>query len=106
MAALLQGQSIGSVAKEYNIPKGTIKSWKSRSPDELQPVATPKKAQEIGDLLTQYLAENLATLRDQAVVFRDPAWLRKQDAAALATLHGVMTDKAVRLMEAFGKAKG
>ncbi len=105
MAALLQGRSIGSVAKEYSIPQGTPVG-ESRSPDELQPVATPKKAAEIGDLLTHTWARDLATLREQAIVFRDPVWVRRQDAAALATLHGVMTDKAVRLLEAFGKAKG
>jgi transposase-like protein len=30
MAALLTGQSVSEVAKEYKIPEGTIYSWKSR----------------------------------------------------------------------------
>jgi transposase-like protein len=28
VAALLEGQSVSSVAKEYDIPKGTVSNWK------------------------------------------------------------------------------
>ncbi len=102
LAALLSGQSVSYVSREYSIPKGTVKSWKSRELNgNVASVATQKK-QEIGELLTQYLEANLAALKAQAVVFSDPAWLRKQHASDAAVLHGVMTDKAVRLLEAFG----
>ena len=101
LAALLAGQSISQVATEYNIPEGTIKSWKSRlQPNATQ--ATPKK--EIGDLLLEYLRVNLDTLRIQAETFQDSDWLKKQSAADVAVLHGVMTDKAIRLLEALSKA--
>ena len=97
LAALLTGQSIGQVAREYNIPKGTISNWKNRSPGPK--VGTQKK--EIGDLLLNYLHANLDALTAQAETFKDPGWLRQQNAADVAVLHGVMTDKAIRLMEAF-----
>lgn len=100
MAALLAGQSVSQVAKEYKIPEGTVKAWSSRT-DRAQPVATPKKA-EIGELLVEYLRENLTTLRAQSEAFRDPVWLREQGASELAVLHGVLTDKTVRLLEAMG----
>ena len=95
MAALLTGQSICSVAKEYDIPKGTVSYWKNNGGPKDQ---TQKK--DIGDLLVRYLETNLETLRAQAKAFRDPAWLAKQTASDAAVLHGVMTDKAVRLLEA------
>lgn len=113
MAALLAGQSISQVAAEYKIPAGTVKSWsvRLRTSPEVAAVAsgdasdaTGKKAAAIGDLLLSYLRANLTTLEAQAVVFRDADWLKKQDAAGLAVLHGVLTDKAVRLLEALGGA--
>lgn len=104
MAALLAGQSVSEVAREYKIPEGTIKDWSSRT-DRSVPVATGKKA-EIGELLVEYVRENLTTLREQAVVFRDPEWLRKQGASELAVLHGVLMDKSIRLLEAMGSANG
>ena len=98
MAALLAGQSISEVAARYQIPSGTVKSWR-RNSREFRPVDTQKGA-EIGDLLLEYLRENLITLRVQVEHFRDPKWLSRQDASELAVLHGVVTDKAIRLLEA------
>jgi transposase-like protein len=105
MAALLQGQSVASVAAEYELPVGTVKSWKARA-NRVQDasVASPKRAEEIGDLLVDYLAANLRALRVQADVFADASWLQRQKAEAVAVLHGVMTDKAVRLLEALSRA--
>jgi transposase-like protein len=102
MAALLTGQSINQVAKEYNLPRSTVASWRQRAPG-VQPVQDTKKSAEIGDLLLQYLKTNLETLRVQAEHFRDKAWLSRQSAESAAVLHGVMTDKAIRLLEALSR---
>jgi transposase-like protein len=104
VAALLEGQAASKVAADYKLPEGTVKAWGSRlrnNGSELQSVATEKK-DEIGELLVRYLHANLTTLEAQNVVFRDPTWLTKQNAADVAVLHGVLTDKAVRLLEALG----
>lgn len=101
MAALLAGQSISSVAREYSIPKGTVSDWHKRARGVgLEP--TQKEGTAIDVLLRQYLEANLETLREQTKVFRDEKWLRRQGASELAVLHGVLTDKAVRILEAFG----
>ena len=100
LAALLEGQSVSHVAAQYNIPEGTVKSWKSRQKNEpVASVATEKK-EEIGDLLIDYLRTSLQTLKVQAEHFGDKQWLNKQDASSLAVLHGVSMDKAIRLLEA------
>ena len=31
MAALLDGQSVSSVAKQYGLPKGTVSDWKRKA---------------------------------------------------------------------------
>ena len=103
MAALLTGQSISSVAKEYQIPKGTVSSWMNRKAKPLANNVT-QKTEHIGELLVKYLQTNLEALSAQAEQFKDHDWLRKQTASDAAVLHGVMTDKAIRLLEALSKS--
>jgi len=105
MAALLAGQSISEVAEHYHIPEGTIKHWSAvkGSVHGAVDLVEPQKKAQIGDLILAYLRENLLTLRAQQVFFRDKDWLAKQTASELAVLHGVSTDKAIRLLEAIGK---
>lgn len=109
LAALLTGQSITQVAAAYKIPVGTVKKWSASRGDTLEgtggePAGTTKKA--IGELLVEYLSANLTALRVQVQAFSDPVWLAKQSASDVAVLHGVMTDKAVRLLEALGGPDG
>lgn len=102
MAALLQGQSVSSLAKEYKIPKGTVSNWRRKAESEAGGVQENRtQKNEIGQLITEYLKANLRALKAQAEQFSDKVWLRGQDADAVAVLHGVMTDKAIRLLEAF-----
>lgn len=105
MAALLAGQSITSVSKEYNIPKGTVSGWKHRA-DGVAQSATQKREvdPEIGDLLLDYIRASLRTLKTQVEHFGDKTWLANQDADQLAVLHGVQTDKVIRLLEALAEA--
>lgn len=99
MAALLTGQSISSVAKEYRIPRGTVAHWRSLARSPLSEADRDTK-KDVGDLLLDYLQESLLTLKAQVVHFRDKDWLTAQGASELAVLHGVQTDKAIRLLEA------
>lgn len=103
MAALLAGQSINAVAKEYKIPKGTVSSWKNRQ--GVVKSATQKREDEIGGLIVGYLHENLKTLRAQAEFFSDTTWLKKQHASDAAVLHGVIADKTIRILEATSASK-
>lgn len=101
MAALLAGQSISEIAKEYNIPEGTVKSWKSRQLNgETVALVATEKREIIGELLLGYLSELLVTLKKQVVIFRDEDWLKQQSASEVAVLHGVIADKGIRLLEA------
>jgi len=94
MAALLAGQGVMDVAREYDLPASTVSRWKKKAREEAG------RTDDVGALLLEYLRENLVTLTAQAKRFRNPEWLEGQDASDAAVLHGVMTDKAVRLLEA------
>ena len=110
LAALLQGQSVRGVATEYRIPVGTVMAWSAelRRDPEVMPSTSHavaiRKKEEIGHLLLEYLHTNLETLRQQSLMFRDPKWLQKQSAEGVAVLHGVLTDKTIRLLEALSAA--
>lgn len=106
MAALLAGQSVSSVAREYKIPKGTVSDWKRKAAGEASGAKPTQKRAAIGDLLVDYLETNLHTLKEQSRLFSDHEWLRGQDASQLAVLHGVVADKTVRLLEALGGSDG
>jgi transposase-like protein len=100
IAALLAGQGVNEIAETYSLPKATVSRIKATLPSgQLEQVGTKKKEQ-IGDLLVNYLTESLTTLSIQQKHFRDKAWLKEQSAAELGTLHGICTDKAIRLLEA------
>jgi transposase-like protein len=94
MSSLLAGSGVTQVAREYSLPKSTVSRWKAEARAEAG------RSDDVGALLLDYLRENLTTLRAQAEAFRDLAWLHKQTAAEAGVLHGILTDKACRLLEA------
>src|SRR5690625_7444120 len=103
VAALLEGQSVTSVAKEYKIPKGTVSGWKGLVAEpSLESAGSTEsgtqKSNKIGDLVTEELEANLYALRVQTRVVSDPEWSRTQDASSLPVRHGVVTDNVVRLI--------
>ena len=105
LAALLSGQSINEVAREYKIPKGTVSSWKSRELGDVSQTIATQKRDELGNLLLTYLKETVTTLIEQARFARSKEWLEKQSGSEFAVLHGVQTDKAIRLLEAFSASE-
>jgi len=93
MAALLAGQGVLSVAAEYELPPTTVSRWRKEARKEAG-------RGDVGELLLDYLTEALNTLREQAVVFGDPEWLKAQSASEAGVLHGILCDKSIRLLEA------
>ena len=90
------------ISQDMGIPVGTLKNWRYRQAANggVAEVA-PLKKEKIGDLLLDYLTATLETMTEQASkAFNDPEWLRSQNAADLAILHGVMADKVFVLLEA------
>jgi transposase-like protein len=102
MAALLAGQGVSEIAREYNLDKSVVSRIKSSS--NLQQLQ-PKKGEEIETLLFDYLRTTLDTLKNQAEIVGEREYVSKQPAGELAVLHGVMADKAVRLLEAAERAR-
>ena len=104
MAALLSGQAVNAVAKQYDIPASTIRNWKGAT--KLENAIDLEQRYEIGDMLLAYLREILNALTLQARHFGKATWLDSQSADALAVLHGVAADKAIRIIEALAGSDG
>lgn len=100
MAALLEGQSVSAVAKEYDIPKGTVSNWKRSKLPGVQSNRTQKESDDVGELLMVLLRTNIESLIAISRTTQEPDWIKKQDAAELATFFGVKHDKVVRLIDA------
>jgi len=103
LTALLTGQSISHVAKEYKIPVGTVKSWKSReinSNPQIQPVATEKNSTTLGEMILGLMEKEITAMQAIATAVMNPEWLKEQSAESVAVLYGVMSDKLFKKIEA------
>ena len=92
----------GATAAKYSIPLGTLKTWQQ----EYNIVHNPSiKKASIEALAMTYLEASLQALTAQAYVISQPEYIERQPAGELAILHGVVADKAVRLLDALGRAE-
>jgi transposase-like protein len=104
-AALLSGSGVSAVSRDLGVPKTTVSRIKNGlAAEQLEQIGTEKK-ERLEDLIAGYLSENFQTLSAQAIHARDKDWLRIQGAESLAILHGVMADKAIRILEAAAAAQ-
>ena len=63
MATLLEGQSVSSVAKEYDISKVTVSNWKKAVAEGIHEDRTQKRdGGVIGDLLLELLEKTIRSL--------------------------------------------
>lgn len=104
LAAILSGSSLREISRAMHIPETTVARWRDQAgigpkPPDPRLLGEEKKA-DLGERVGDYLDDILVSLRAQAIHTRDPDWLARQDAGQLAILHGVLADKAVRLLGA------
>lgn len=104
MAALLAGQGVCEIAKQFNLSKSTVSEMKKDIAPEHFEHLRSKKEEDFGALLKDYLRETIITLRAHTIFFRNEKWLEKQPASEIAVLHGVCADKGFRLLEAIERA--
>jgi transposase-like protein len=109
MASLLAGQSVSSLAKEYNLPKGTVSGWRRQAEtiaaNGVATVATQKKQDQINDLILDVIVAQLKSQVAMAEHAGDKRWLTLQDASAVAMLMGVENDKVFRLLQALNNER-
>lgn len=88
------------IAEENGVSEGSVSMIKTRVlPVVFEEFEDIKKA-DIGQLVEGYLRQSLATLTVQLEHFADRSWLYTQSAGDLGVLHGILHDKAVRVLAA------
>jgi hypothetical protein len=100
LADLATGASVNGTARKYGVDRSTVKRWRDASGIVAAPVPPQKQQADLGEQLYGYLEDSIGALRAQLAVFGDPDWLKKQSAADVAILHGVVADKTARLLAA------
>lgn len=104
LAAMIAGQGLSETAREYKVPKTTLRAWRDKlPPDKLAQIRT-KQGDRVDDMIGDYLEDLLHALGAQAQVAGDPKYIARQSASELAVLHGVMCDKGFRILEAVQRA--
>lgn len=101
VAALLAGQSVHEVARDYGVNRASVIAWRRAAG---LPGVQPQNQDEIGALVADVLRNLLITVSVLAERSCDEEWFRKQDASDIAVLAGVFTDKSVRILEALESA--
>lgn len=103
IAALLAGQSVSQVARDYSVSRRAVQIWRDSAGVNRPPVSQEKQ-DEIGELVGNALRSFLVTVSVLSERTHDETWFREQSAADIAVLVGVLTDKAVRILEAVESA--
>lgn len=108
--ALLTGQfhNDQDLAASVGVSSGTITKYKKLLPPEyLEKVHQAKKDEagdKIGEGVLSFLDVCLTSLQEISTFTRNQEWLFQQDAAGLATLFGVTTDKVIKILDAIERA--
>jgi predicted transcriptional regulator len=105
VAALLLGAGVMEIAQELGIPHSTVSTYKAEIPAAKLDDLRRKKGERLDELVYEYMVTSLQSLRKQAEVASDARYIQRQRAPELATLHGVMADKLLRLLEASTRAR-
>jgi len=100
LAALLAGQNIPEIAKKYKIPESTVRDLKKKLGSEKFAEVRAKKQEELAELIEGHLHASLKAATELAGQASNADWRNKQDADKLGVLYGILTDKAVRILEA------
>jgi transposase len=100
LAALLEGQGVSQVAKVYRLPESTVRDLKKSIDSEKFAEVRAKKEESLASLIENHLRQSLSAAANIANQTTNADWLAKQDAEKLGVFYGILTDKAVRILEA------
>lgn len=100
-AALLLGQSAGTVATQYGLPHALVSGW----------AVTAGTARAIGqrdrlsEMIMIYIEQEFKSLLSISIATSDDRWIRKQDATSLANYVAVKSDRLLMLLQAFSRVE-
>jgi len=105
IGALLEGQAVTKVADDYKIPHSSVSRLKKAIPQEQLDEVGRKKGEHIAELISNNLEASFIAIKNILNQTENAKWLTQQNAADLATLLGVTSDKVFRVLEAIQNAQ-
>ena len=96
-AALLTGETLRTAMDIAQLSMGTVERLR-------QKIYGAEKSHDYDQLVGQYTAAGLHVLTEQAIASAVPEWIYQWSPRDLAVLHGVMADKILRIISAWGEA--
>lgn len=106
VAALLMGQAVNAVAREYALSHTTVSSIKKSLPSERFVQVRRDREHHLDELLLDALAANLSAQKRILDTASDPQYIREQPAENIAQLFSAFADRAIRLLEAASAVLG
>ena len=106
IAALLAGQSVSAIARQFKVDRTTVHRWRAAAGLNGTTLLQQEKRGEIDDLVGNLLRTIIETLQIQAQQCQDKEWIKRQPASELAVFFGVLADKAFRILEAADASGG
>lgn len=100
MAALLEGQGVNAIARTHDVSAGYVSRLKKNLDPAKVAQAAARKDDDLHDLVFDVLRTGLLAQSVIVTAASDPVYIRQQNAADVAVLYGVISDKSVRLLEA------
>ena len=103
---LLLGAGVMEVATQLDLPHSTVSTYKGQIPDGKLDDLRRKKGERLDEMVYDFMLTSLTSLRKQAELLSDASFIYQQGAHGMATLYGVMADKAIRLLEVTTRSRG
>jgi hypothetical protein len=109
IAEWMAGASQKQLVAAYHVPQTTIRSWiAGHDRVVIAPSAAPKKAEpyDLDRMAVDLVDGSVRAVTAIFGVTADDTWLKRQNAADLAVLAGVISDKLYRLLGAIQPSSG
>jgi hypothetical protein len=103
MAMLLAGQLPSEVAAATKVPERTVREWRDKDPEFA--VYREKRPERMEATILALFEEYTEGLRLAIRTCTQPDYVKEQDAASMATLLGVVTDKVFAIVNAVYAAR-
>jgi hypothetical protein len=101
MAALMLGQSAEQVAIRFGLPVTDVRRWEAAY-DISNPL---KRRDSLSEMLLVFVEQELASLMAISIATSDEDWIKDQNAADIAILHGAKQDRLMKILEAYSRAQ-
>jgi hypothetical protein len=83
-----------------------VRNFKKKIDREQLAQVSAKKEENLTSLIEGHLTASLTAATQLAENTKDESWFAEQNAADIGVLYGILSDKAIRILEAIERSEG